>query len=287
MGVTTTATELAPYVIGVRVDDLFIDDAYQRPLDVPRARKMADNWDPRLAGIIEVSDRGDYPDAARYAVIDGHHRWGAAQLLDPPPLLVANVHSGLTVADEAKLFYDIAVGRRQLMTWDRWHARRGSGDPEVLAIEECAARCGLIVSERPIDGNVRCTATMEKIVALGGIDLLEDTLSLAATIWGRRLDAFDAPIVHGLAFVLHYLDEQIQSQRLAEALVDVHPRQVKARATALRETTSGSLGRLVALTIVGFYNGKPGKKVNATAKTFAGGVARNAHSAPAAAEVAS
>jgi hypothetical protein len=78
---TTTADT---YVTAVRVEDVFADREYQRPLNQPRCRKMADEWSTRLVGIIEVSDRGD-DHAPRYAVMDGQHRWGAAKLIDPPP----------------------------------------------------------------------------------------------------------------------------------------------------------------------------------------------------------
>jgi hypothetical protein len=46
------------YVTALQVDEIFADHTYQRPVDPPRARKMAREWDRRLAGILEVSDRG-------------------------------------------------------------------------------------------------------------------------------------------------------------------------------------------------------------------------------------
>lgn len=52
-------------------------------VDTARARNMAKTWDRRLAGILEVSDRGEHA-TPRFAVVDGQHRWAAAQKLDPP-----------------------------------------------------------------------------------------------------------------------------------------------------------------------------------------------------------
>lgn len=78
----TTATDT--YVTALSVEDIFADFTYQRELDTGRARTMAESWDRRLAGILEVSDRGEDV-APRYAIVDGQHRWAAAQKLYPPP----------------------------------------------------------------------------------------------------------------------------------------------------------------------------------------------------------
>jgi phage FluMu gp28-like protein len=78
------AADADVYIAAVTVDEIFADPTYQRLCDVTRVRKMAHTWDRRLAGILEVSDRGD--DASpRYAVIDGQHRWAAAKSLQTPP----------------------------------------------------------------------------------------------------------------------------------------------------------------------------------------------------------
>ena len=46
------------YIAALGVGEIFADPTYQRTLDVARARRYAAEWDRRLAGILEVSDRG-------------------------------------------------------------------------------------------------------------------------------------------------------------------------------------------------------------------------------------
>lgn len=275
----STDVDVGVYVTAVTVAEVFADETYQRPLDAPRARKIAATWDRRLAGILEVSDRGESA-SPRYAVIDGQHRWAAAALLDIPPMLVANVHSGLSIPDEAALFDRLNRERRRITTWDHWHARKGAGDAEVLRIESAVQKLGLEVSSVPKDGSVRCTATLEKLAKLDGAQLIEKTLRLVLDIWGRRLDAFDAPIVHGVGLVLHHIDSaDLDQERLYNALLDIMPRQLKTQALALRESgvTTGSQPVLVAIAIIGIYNRKPGRKILVSNRTFGGG-AVNAHS---------
>ncbi|GFG87894.1 DUF6551 family protein [Mycolicibacter algericus] len=119
---TAAAADPDVYVTAIHTSDVFVDTTYQRPCDPARARAMARDWNPRLAGIIEVSDRGP-TNLPRYAIIDGQHRWAAAQLLDDPPTLVANVHTGLTVADEAKLFDQLNRARKKVNVFEHYKAR--------------------------------------------------------------------------------------------------------------------------------------------------------------------
>lgn len=265
------------YVTAMPVNELFTDHTYQRPLDARRAKQIAARWDRRLAGIVEVSDRtnGHSP---RYAVIDGQHRVAAAALLPDPPILVVNVHTGLSIADEAALFDRLNRQRRAPTTWDHWMARRASQDETVRKIETAVAAVGLKIDPAPKDGHVRCTSTLEKLAALGGTTLVEETLRLIFDCWGRRLDAYDAPIVHGLGLVLHYLNTPIDRARLWECMLDVMPRQLKTQALALRDMTTGSQPKLVAVAVMTLYNRRPGKKILVSTNTF-GPTARNAHSA--------
>ncbi|MEU2043622.1 DUF6551 family protein [Nocardia niwae] len=253
----------AIYITAISVDQMFVDHTYQRDLDMPRARRMSREWDPRLVGVIEVSDRGPRSAQGRYAIVNGQHRWAAAGLRDPNMVMVANVHTGLSVTQEALLFREIDTQTRRLTTWDRWHARRAAGEPVVLDIEEAVAAAGLTISMAPKDGNIRCTSTLERIHRLGGTLLLGNTLRFITDIWGRRLDAVDAPLVLGLAEMLHTYDDELDHRRLGDVLIDYAPRQIKARAQAMRETETGkSNGTLAALVMLAAYNNHRSPKLD-------------------------
>lgn len=165
------ASRTAVYVTTLHVDEIFADPTYQRALDTNRATTIAQQWDRRLAGILEVSDRGD-GEQPRYAVVDGQHRWAAAKLLDDPPLMVAHIHEGLNIGQEAALFDKLNRQRKQPTLWDHWRARKTAGDRTVLAIEYCVATAGLTIGEQVKDGHVWCISTVEKIArADQGLDL--------------------------------------------------------------------------------------------------------------------
>ena len=273
------------YIDALRADQLFVDHTYQRAPDMARARGLAAGWNRKLAGVIEVSDRGadQHP---RYAIIDGQHRWLAAKELSPAPMVVATIHEGLSVAEEAQLFDRLNRDRRRTSTWDHWRARKSALDPTVLAIEAAVADVAgahaapLRIDNGAGEGNIRCTSTLEKLHALGGVDLIRDTLDLLVDVWDVRQDAFDAPAVHGIGLVLHHLEHDIDLERLTDTLLSTLPIQLKTQATALIAT--GRHPVRIALTVLSLYNRNrrvPGRRIEVTPRTFGGG-ARNARSLP-------
>lgn len=272
------------FIDAVAVSDVFVDNSYQRAPDMTRVRKLAAGWDRRLAGVIEVSDRGPGM-AGRYAVVDGQHRWLAARLRDPSAVMVATVHEDLSVAEEAALFDRLNRERRRPSTWDHWRARQAAGDATVAAIEAAVSavklRDGrtLCIDNVPRACTVRCTATLEKLAAVGGTDLVRDALGLIVDIWGDRQDALDAPVVAGVGLVLHYLEDRIDLERLTDTLLGVLPMQLKTQAVALVPT--GTQQVRMAITIIALYNQnrnvRGSQRIHVTARTFGGG-SRNARS---------
>lgn len=271
------------YITTLSPDDIFADPTYQRVVDVARARSMAARWDRRLVGVIEVSDRG-HDANPRYAIIDGQHRWAAAKCFVDPPALVANVHERLTIADEAALFDKLNRERKKVNIFEHYKARLAADDWIIGRIQRVLDKHGLKVDPAPHEGCVGCVGTLEKVADIDDA-LLDETLGLIIDIWGRRRDGLDAPIIHGLALILHHMRDDIDLERLVDALLDTLPRQLKTQAVALRDMQSGTLPILTALVILNHYNKRPGRKVAVEPRTF-GGVGRggkNTHRAAASA----
>ena len=129
---------------------------------------------------------------------------------------------------------------------------------------------------------MRRTATLEKLASLGGTALVGETLQLILGVWDLRMDAFDAPIVHGIGLIQHHLRDSIDPERWADTLLGVVPLALKTQAAALGETLTGTAGVRMAITIMVRYNRNhrvPGKTVLVSARSFGGG-ARNARSRP-------
>ncbi|WAX58538.1 Lsr2 family protein [Jatrophihabitans cynanchi] len=245
------------YITALPVAALFADPTYQRDLDEPRVAKMSGEYDHTLLGVLEVSERDD----GRFAILDGQHRWATvARINGEHAHVVCNVHAGLSIEDEACLFHEIDTSRRNHTWWDRWRARRGMADSTVLAIDEVLHRHQLQVNPAPADGNIRATKALETIVDdLGGLQMLDNVLIVLTSAFGRSVDAFDGGIMQGVALVLgHYDADELHGERLVAQLSAIAPRQLRARAVALREAHRGTVPRLSAAVIVERYNAARG-----------------------------
>lgn len=260
----TTYTQAAPatYIAAIAVEDMFVDPAYQRELDQKRAQAMSIGWDPRLAGVLDVSDRGLPPEgsmAARFAIINGQHRWAAAGLRNPDMHLVCNVHTGLSLDQEAQLFWDIDRQTKKLSTWDRWYARRAAGDRVVCDVERIANECQWTVTHHPGERNLQCAGALEYIYDRTCPETLADTLVLIQDVWPGAGEAKTATTLKGISLVLFEYSKTLDSGRLADAMSNITARQLVARAQDLKTRgTTGSLSRLIAIVLVQLYNRQPG-----------------------------
>lgn len=255
------AESLAPYVDALPVSTLFADMAYQRPIDDLRVARMVDEFDVTLLGVLEVSDRGD----GTYAILDGHHRCAASREAHPKGAdahLVCQVHRGLTIQAEARVFYEIDIRRKALSGWDRWKARRGAGDPVVLQIERVVNNAGLTVGQAVAESTITATKALETIWTGGGDVLLHNSLTLAKAAWGTANEAFAGVVIQAVAIVLEAYDrEELDQDRLIAQMQTIPPRQVQARANALREAHRAEMPRLCAAVLVERYNAGSGKKI--------------------------
>jgi hypothetical protein len=256
---TTTPPGASPYIDVIRADLLFADPVYQRDLDRKRVTEMVTEFDQRLLGVLEWSARAD----GRFAILDGQHRWAVVCQAHPygsNAHLACQIHTGLTIEQEAHLYYELDTKRKNLSWWERWRARRGKRDPGVLAIEEVLARHKLQVHPSAIDGNLRATKAIETIVTqLGDLRMLDNVLVVLTSAYGRAFDAFDGALMQGVALVLGNYDlAELDLDRLVTQLTDIPPRQLRARAASMREAHRGTLSRLCAAVIVERYNSARG-----------------------------
>lgn len=248
-----------PFIAAVAVRDMFVDELYQRACDEARAARMADRWDMSLVGVLDVSDHGAPPDVTgdwvRYAVINGQHRWRAAILVNPHMSLACNVHQGLTREAEAQLFWDIDRHTKKLSTWDRWKARRGSGDPAVARIEQLMRRLGAPVVDGGDTYGIKSTATLEQMFNIDEWAMTQ-TVQLIVDVWPDDRAGLQGGVLRGLMpAVMACENNGPMSGRLADALTSITPTQLHARAVTLRDAhRTGQFWTCITRVVVDLYN---------------------------------
>ena len=249
-----TAVGEGSYITSLPCGELFADHTYQRELDERRCKAMASTWDPRLVGVLDVSDRG--PDAQpRYAIINGQHRWWAAGLVDGQTHLVCNVHIGLDVAAEARLFNEIDAGTKKITNWDRWYARRAAGDQVVAAIDRMCEAEGWVVNHNPGQHHLQCCSALEWVYNRCIPETITHTLQLIGDVWPGDPEGVKAPVIKGVAVAVHDYADAIDTGRLADVVSAVTPKQLAARAHELAARGyTGSHAKLITTAIIAAYN---------------------------------
>lgn len=110
--------------------DLHVDPGYQRDAIHGRITKMASEWSWVLCEAIIVGFRDN-----KYWVIEGQHRVLAARERRDIAKLPCLVFRTETVAQEAKAFVDISMGRKFLSIYDKFRAKKVAGDETALWVQ--------------------------------------------------------------------------------------------------------------------------------------------------------
>lgn len=243
----------------IPLGDLFVDEAYQRPL-TSFVEKVTRDYNPALVGTLIVSER----EGGRMAVIDGQTRMEGMRRNDEvvAPCLV---YHDLSQADEAALFRDMQTQRRGMATYLRFRAALVARDPEAIAIQQ-------IVTEAGFDLGVALTATtIQAIAALETVfrsspDLLRRVMTIIAAAWPDPTTDYrtSAEVIRGLSLFLRK-EKRIDEARLIDRLSGVTPQTLRHRANALKEGSGsgGSAPGYMADAILGVYMRAGGRRASA------------------------
>lgn len=249
---------------------LLIDPLYQRHLSAPSKKKvaaMAANWRPQMAGVIEVSHRGN----GTYAVMDGQHRVLAAKEagITELPCLISE---GLSVYEEAERFVDLNVERTRLGANDLFRSQLVAGDPNALAVAGVVNKLGLTVSmthNRSLT-SLQNVGVLRAITRAWGAEGLEFALKTAMEAWPNDVKRWHTYLLSGIVgFDFLYAKHPLYRRaRLVEALKSNEAQVVINRITAYGLASlgtggvnkTGSLGGLIRpaarMGILDIYNYK-------------------------------
>lgn len=125
----------------VAVNDLNIDESYQRSLSTLSVKKMAKNFKVGLLALPLISVRSD----GSMWVIDGQHRVAAAKLASVPTI-DARLVSGLTQEEEAQMFVDANINSRRLTGANFFVASLRAGNPQIVQIARMYERYGYFIA---------------------------------------------------------------------------------------------------------------------------------------------
>lgn len=226
---------------------------YQRALNPRKIDKMVEEFEPDEITAIVVSQRED----GSYWVLDGQHRLEALKLLGKQVIL-CDVRTGLTIPQEARLFYRLNAGTTRVPSWDQFQARL-AWDPVAQNIVREVESFGYRLDR---SGNsprgIAAVRALEKIFRRG---YLAEVLDIVSHVWRTDAKALDAAMLEGLAIFLHTYKEQdaYDKDRLLDILAITPSSEVYQRQRQLiveMGRGSGQPAVTVAMALRDIYNGR-------------------------------
>jgi hypothetical protein len=225
-------------------------DDYQRKMKLPFVEEIARDWDLVLADYILVSRRGD----GSLWVIDGQHRVAAATLAGET-MMLARVFDGLTIEQEADMFYTHAVGRRGINSLEKFHSGVSAKYPDKVEIAEIVERVGARVNRSPnAASGINSPSTLEKVVRFGGPQLLERALRFIDEVSDDGIKGVwaEGPTVAGITFMLGLYGDDLDEKHLKKRLKRKGPEGLKDDARGYEARMTREAARFQAM--VDTYN---------------------------------
>lgn len=139
--------------------EIMVDDRYQRPHSVTKAKKLAAEWSWVACGAISVALREAGGDVQWFAM-DGQHRVLAAQYRDDIDQLPCMVFDLESVSDEAKGFLLSNTNRRNMSMVDRFKALLMTEDHHARIVNELVLSAGRTVRAGGDAHSVACVQIM-------------------------------------------------------------------------------------------------------------------------------
>lgn len=206
---------LAPHKVTherLLISNLRVDPNAQRTLNRSRAADIAAAWVPEAAGTIVVSRRQDGTDC----IVDGQTRAEGGRLSGETEI-DAEVHHGLTEADEATLFLFKNRESTRPSAHDEYRIGLTAKLPLFLDTESILVLHGLQVGSTSTN-SVGAVAGLLRITEKYGPTILDRTLTVAEEAWGRNEKTWDGMLLSGIGQFLGRHGDEVNDTELARKI---------------------------------------------------------------------
>jgi len=192
---------------------------YQRKIDIRKTRAIAAEFDPRRLGVIQVSRRN-----GNNYVFDGQHRVFVLKLLKIP-MVMCEVHHGMSYEDEARLFAEQDEGTTAVSVHTKFNALVEAGDEKSVELKNIVENSGFtIVGNSHTDYGISALNTLIKIYNNSGPKRLKTVLHLIGKTWDGSPRSTNSKLLNGVdCFYGHYkemFNENTYIKQLRKTLPD-------------------------------------------------------------------
>jgi hypothetical protein len=245
-----TKAAVTQEIVEVKVGDLWVDPAVQRALKKHRVSTMASKFDPSALGVLTTSFRSP----RRIHIIDGQHRYRAAEAAAYTGVILTNQYRGLNVAQEAALFR-LLNDADKVSAVDRFVVACVEQDPRTLHMSAILTAEGWTVSPYGGEGRLTAVSSLERVYNLDP-NAAKAAVHVLTIAYGHRPAAMQGSLLVGLGRVLAKYKLDVDLDDLAKRLSGFPggPDGLVGNARGLMVTRTGNLSTSIARVIVNLYN---------------------------------
>lgn len=211
---------------------------YQRPLNESRVRRIAAEFDERIANEPKVSYRNGH-----YYVFDGQHTIAARKRLnhnrDLP--IRCKVYVGLSESEEALLFAQQTGASAVLTSGDRIRALIYGGDSQAIAFLKATEGMGVLLDYAQTSGKKRiaCISTAFDAFRRMGKEQYQEGLSVILSAWKGEPNSFRAQNISGIMRFVELYHGEYNAERLVHRLKGVDPLTIYREGRAMGVNLTG------------------------------------------------
>ena len=237
----------------VKCKDLIVDYTYQRPIEKAKVNKIVKNFDPAQVRPFYVSRR---PNGKLY-IIDGQHTNAALLQRDAKAVNDAYVYEGLTLEEEADLFYKLNTNAKRLTANQNIKARYVAKDSEVTYYVKLLDQSGIRWAWKSggksavFDSHTRGLGVLKDY----GKDVFLKTLDIMRLLTESRM--FTGEIFEALAYIVSKCGNSLNVALMARKLNETPYFETKRTVSGLGALSHGKAKKdaiICAKVLVGIYN---------------------------------
>ena len=233
------------------VSDLKVAPEYQRLLNLKWAQEIADNFNPDLVQVLQISYRD-----GQYYIIDGQHTTKAIRIRfkDNEYPLLCKIYYGLTKQEEAQMFYLFNKCRKSMDSASMLKAQLASGKEEVTEFFKCTRDAGFIidpVKRSNCQYGIVAVRTAQNCFRGLGTERYLRMLNLLKATWDGKRWSLTQQMLNAMATFLAAFEDQIDDKTFIRQLRNISENDLLSEAG-----TFAAQGRAISLAsaMVTFYN---------------------------------
>jgi len=241
-------------IVERKVGDLSVDPNVQRAMKKARVDKIAADFHPEALGVITTS----YREPGLIHIVDGQHRYRAAEAAGYQGSIKTNEYRGLTLAQEAELFRLLNTTEK-VGPIDQFLVACIEGRKSALDLARVLKDNGWSVSTAAGKGKISAIRSLERVYGLGeeiGPWAAAATIAVVTSAWGHIPSAVNGSLIEGIGRMLAKYGDQVDLSDLGKRLSGSAggPDALLGYARGQKLGGGGNLTTQVAKAVVTIYN---------------------------------